>query len=206
MNAKLAARAAATNDALIALLAETNAVWEPLRNESRRSSQWFFQREYRRCGGVPWGGKSTSTAEGQERRKLLAELEASGLVVVTRGGQGKATMVRLTDKGLERAREAAGIPSLAESLEFLRIAEALYARLRKRRYGSDRDCLGGHLVSEAELVKELGVGAVQVERLAAPALERGWLSSSSTIRSDVSYFITSVGQAQLAELEKGEGR
>jgi DNA-binding PadR family transcriptional regulator len=186
------------DEALLELLADTDETWAPLRVEDRRAGQWAVRQEYA-AGGVAWGGFDTSTAAGQRSRRLLAQMERAGLVTVTRGGKGKPVRVKLTEKGFARSRKLAGVPGLAESREFLGEVEALWATLRPKWV---HDCEAGHLAPEEKLVEALGLDAGGVEMLALPSLEKGWLTSASTIRGDVLYFVSEAGQAELGTAPK----
>jgi hypothetical protein len=184
----------AENETLVAILASTNVVWGPLRNEAYRPCQWLAQKTYREAG-VSFRGGGTAL-ERKTRQFILERLEAKRLVILSARQSGAATLVRLTTAGFTQARRLAELPDIEESFAFLRTVSDTWQDLRPRwAYRG----IGGRYVPQSALVEVLTpLGPESIEALALPALERGWLSSASTCNGDVAYFIKPSGEEALA--------
>jgi hypothetical protein len=102
--------------AVVELLAETDALFWPLRRQGDEPAQaqlagrYHYQRK-----GLPY----RKTGDKLARSAFLRELEASGLVTVSRDN-GRASHWKLADAGDEYARALVGLPGRRDCLKVMR--------------------------------------------------------------------------------------
>jgi DNA-binding PadR family transcriptional regulator len=177
---------------LAGILAETDAIWLPIRSwGDRTSANVGIARAAYPARGVAWASGMCSSREGMAALRDLAALEANGLLVVVRD-KGRAVSVRLTDAGDELARALVGIPTLA--------AGVLTVRELARHCDREPRTMDRLWVPETTLADHpWGAGDSGpfriVEQMALPALVRGWVVSNSDMAGRAYYRLTPAGWA-----------
>ena len=176
---------------LCRVLAETDAVWLPMRDfGGRRPANTYFARRDYPTVGVFWRSEEASEAGRKESQRALEALCAAGLLKAYRPRRYKTLGVRLTDEGEARARALCGLPDLSAGMASL----AEVAR---------RTEVPGRWIPETALAgvdygtPGSGKKFALVEDMALPALVRGWLESNADIQGHVWYRVTAAGSAAL---------
>jgi hypothetical protein len=186
------------DELLTLLLALGDALHVGIRREEWRKlnlngSRFIALREFR-AAGVPVpnaGGPSLSV----ERQRLLATLQAEGVLRVHRRQGLKVPLSKLSSAGDVEARRLCGLPGLAAAHSWLTRLCDLSARAVKTEACDAGDFKGAvdefNLVPPAELTPPALVG---IEEMALPALVRGWAECHSDVTGLVSYWPTAAGR------------
>lgn len=186
------------NDAvLVTILAETDAIWRPLRGadwQARCGGILFRRRREFQARGVRSVGGGDGTARQAHARQLDGLAVAGDLLVYHGRGTG-GVYVRLTDTAEHRLRALCDLPSLADAHALLRRVIEL-----ERPGGPD-----GFLCSElwlAGLPNYTGdymIRLLPIQRSALPALSRGWLLAPSDCYGRTYYQSTATGRELAAQ-------
>jgi hypothetical protein len=184
--------------ALVRILAATDAVWKPMRQEDwvRPTPTVLYEHRTRFASkGVPWHSGDPTEAGRKASQRTLEDLASAGLL--TLHGRERRAAVRLTEKGDIVARALADLPNVDDAHSSLREV------IRLESSGDGQ----GPMASELWLAElpnysnnddcylELWI----VQRLLLPALWRGWIDADSDCCGRVYYSATADGR-QLAKL------
>ncbi len=179
---------------VVSILGATDATWLPARDP--RSRQWLntyaSRRAFRSGLGGPWRPSAGGTERVRKRRQRdLDELEAAGLLVLSRRRESRLIGATLTPAGEELARALCGLPGWQESLS----AEDELRRLA----GSEFAAVEGGWISEIGLTN-CGYGddmdsaeLVLVENMLLPALVAGRVESLSDLLGHAWFRLTDAG-------------
>ena len=181
---------------LIDLLAETDALWAPIRDwrDNHRVVAVAERREQFRRAGLPIrvGGNA---AERKQWERELDRIQAASSIVVTRE-RGRRAYWRLGDAMDWQLRSLIGLPGWGEMLRAMR---ALAAHEDANRPSTL------NLVPESWFVEGGGWGSKQggellvgLEEMFLPALVRGWATAWSDCVGRAVYHTTEAGRAFLA--------
>ena len=174
---------------LLDLLAETFALWEPIRTWTprRRAAVLWESRSEFETSGLPIrvGGSADERKSGERR---ITSLEESGLIVATRTN-GRRTHVKLTPTTDERLRSLIGMPGIAEALESMRkVQVALIDGLDLGGIVLENVLVGVKWHDTADVTSRL-----DLEMDLNLALVRGWVTALTTTANFVWYSLTEAG-------------
>lgn len=186
---------------LIQLLAQTDALWLPVRSHVRPGIvNVSFGRKLFHEAGMPWRNATQNNIRRVQIGRLLDAMQESGMLTIIRGNI-KFPLVKLTDEGERQARVLAGLPPLTDALSIL---DAMVDRST-----DPLTWVSEHILS----LDDNGEGTIDqldlltVENMSLPALCRGWLESHSDVRGHVRYRATAAGLDALAKWDRNdEGR
>lgn len=176
------------DEALIAILAATDAVFLPARDH--RSPRWvatWRARAAYRLGGLPLPGGGDAAARKDHQRQL-ERLEVAELVLLSRPRGARGPHVRLTDGADWYTRALCGLPGRSEALV---VVDELVKRTKP---GGKR--IRDVWVPESDLadVKDKN-SLMSLEDAALPGLVRGWALSLCSTRRLAYYAPTMLGRA-----------
>jgi len=180
-------------DALIGLLALTDAVCRPMRRGDwtlpTPAVLWEARKRFA-AAGLPWHGSDATEAGRKADQRLLEALAAAGLVVLA--GRDRRATARLTELGDQSARSLAGLANVDASHALVR--EVLRLQTSVDRYGplcSELWLVGlRRYTTDLDDCAALGV----LQERAAPALCRGWLLCRSSGEGRGFYAATDLGR------------
>lgn len=182
---------------LIDLLAETDALWTPVRDWSNNHAVVAVEerREQYQRNGLPISNGGGTAAERKQWERELDGIEVSGTVLIARE-RGRRAFWRLGNATDWRLRNLVGLPGRAEMLRAMQ-ALAGHEDAEQER--------GVNLVPETWLTGPDGWGTkaggrllVALEEMFLPALVRGWVTAWSDCEGRVAYQTTEAGRAFLA--------
>ena len=166
----------------------------------------YLARQQFAAGGVQWVGGDTSRCSRPAAYRLLGRLQEERLVHVTRGGKGRATLVKLTEAGDARARRLCALPDLAAGWSTLAEVARLTKRRGKPRYLTDSWIAEPLLAGLRTWKHPKGQKALRIELLCQEEMAlcllcavAGW-NRIRRMRRHVFYRVTCAGFEALATL------
>lgn len=176
----------ASNTLLVQILAESDALFVPVRDWTGTRSRATAQRRSLFVSkGVEWASGAAGEDARKAAQRTLAALDSEGMVSVGRV-RGRATWVRLTDAGEDRARALASLPRLDAGVLSV---HAIAARSDRKAKTMDRA-----IVSIIDLAGSRDPHELRaVEDMALPALLRGWVCCGSDIAGRVYFWLPVAG-------------
>jgi len=163
---------------LVRILAATDAVWKPMRQEDwvRPTPTVLYEHRKRFAStGVPWHSGNPSEAGRKASQRTLEFLASAGLA--TLHGRERRAAVRLTEKGDTVARALADLPNVDDAHFYLQEV------IRQETTGDGQ----GPMASELWLADLRNYSNTDhcrtelwiVQRLLLPTLWRGWMNAES---------------------------
>ena len=176
---------------MTAILSRTDAIFRPLRSMDWASpgptNLWQARQDFLTGGvGLNAGG---SEVNRKEHQRLLDGLVGDGLI--TKSGSGRAARFKLIDVSEAHIRALCGLPSLADSYEFLiRVIDL------------ERETDHGPLTPEYILTgttnyeqsPDFTHKIFELELLVLPAIIHGWLDAGSDIHGRTYFSATALGR------------
>ncbi len=184
-----------TDEQLIRILAQTDAIFRPMRaadwTPPAPSNIWEARQRFSE------GGVTSSTGGGGEARRKASqrtvdELASTGLLVLC--GDKRRVGVRLTEAGEVGVRSLCGLPGLDESHRVLRQIIELSAKADDGQSLCREFWLWG-VSNYSGDTKADANEAWEISLLLASSLCRGWIESSSDIHGRACYSATKAGRA-----------
>ena len=174
---------------LLGVLADVDALFEPIRSWSIRNpaNAAIAERreDFRRLGIQSQGGGAMATRQSHSR--TLVDLEARGLVLITR--HNRSPYLRLTEAAEDHLRAIAGLPLAIDSLRLIRLIVKL----------TDAGVTNTGFVCETAILgrdydKLKSPDLVRLENNMIPLLARDLLRSASDSAGRVGYLVTPRGR------------
>lgn len=191
--------------ALVEILGSIDVVWLPLRyngvsmrQNSVGAALWERQKAFL-SEGVPFAGSGNS-AERKAHGRLVADLEAHGVIQVMRG-HGRHNGVLLTPLGDDVARVMAMQPTLRDSWPVLRRAASFQCRQIREVWLLNLDSFDGCDYDETEAQ---ALRLIDLEWVLCPAGASGWIGSNSDSQKHVSYFLKPEGREAITTRQRPE--
>lgn len=176
---------------LVELLAEVDSLFVPARrNEGDRRRVAHQRAALYASQGLEWAsGQADETARKQAQR-TLAELDTAGLVVVTRS-KGRATWVRFTDAGEDRARALCDLPRIDSA--YLTVDELAEFTRIDARFAEQAFCPETRLARcEWDGTADHEHSFLTAESMALPGIIRGWIGVQAP-SGRAYYWLTAAG-------------
>ncbi len=183
-------------EALVTILARTDAIWRPLRGEdwTRPTPTNLYEARTRFADvGVRWTAPGDE-AERKRAQRALEVIEAAGLVIVRRGK--RQVNVRLTDSGEMIVRSLCGLPNLDQAGPTVREVIELETKPKGEPFAAICSELWlGRLKDYANTARCNG-SLWDVQATLLPALCREWVTAESDPDGRAYYSATRRGRAQ----------
>lgn len=180
---------------LVRLLAQTDALWRPIRTWRRPFPAVVAERreQYRRAGIPATHVSGADDADRQRRSRELRRLEATGFVQF--GGQrGQRSHWRLTNAGDWKLRAAVGLPGYSEAM----LAYEAIRKLEAIRHEPDDNVCGEHWLCGGLWGPRTVNGRMEkLEVVLAPLLCRGYVDAWSDSKGCVAYTTTRGAQSPI---------
>ena len=176
---------------LIRLLAQTDAIFRPLRlmdwNVPGPGNLWEARQQFKVSGvQINSGG---GQADRKSIQRLLDVLVSDGLLI--KSGSGKSAGFKLSDAGETRSRSLCGLPSLADSHRYL-------IKVIDLERETDHGCLTPEYLllgaTNYEQTDDFTVRIFDLEMFLLPALVHGWLDARSDLHGRTYFSAKALGQ------------
>jgi hypothetical protein len=185
-----------SEEVLISVLAGCDALWEPHRSWDAGPVIDERRRLYR-SAGLPWAvakviGGVPDTEDRKAVREAVDRLELRDLIDVGNPSGLRTTTTKLTEAGDDRARALVGLCHFADSWELLQL---LYT-LREDPRGVDFDgqaWASEVMLTDVEWGGEDTAAFADVQCAMLPALCRGYVESTTSIKRHCWYALTGAG-------------